>query len=180
MNRPPLLAPFSDSVRRASALIHGVDGAVLRLKDGHGREVSIGRHPSADVDPCRWRRFVAADHHHPPAVAETVVSQINGRLEDRGAVFADRRDVRARWFVSSLCPGSVAWALRGVDLEGKFDEDNITATLRPDLELGLTIVGIKIDGPFSPGCIDHFGQGALAACLVGELKASLMTAESQS
>ncbi|MEM7141202.1 MAG: hypothetical protein AAF548_09235 [Actinomycetota bacterium] len=171
---------FSDAVRHAAALVHSVDGAEMRLRDGHGRQLSVGRHPSADVDPCRWHRFVSADHPHPRTIAATVVEGIAGRLEDHGGgIFADRHDPSMRWFVSALCPGSTVAALREVDL-GEIPDDAVTASVRPDPALGVTVVGVRVDAPCFQDRLGDLALAAMSECLVAELVAALPARDRQS
>lgn len=171
---------LSEAVVHATALVHAVDGAEMLLRDGQGRMLSVGRHPSADVDACRWHRFVAAGRTLPPDVGATTVESVSGRLRARGGgVFADRTDASQRWFVAALCPGATVAALRGLDL-GPVPDDAVTATVRPDPALGVTVVGLRVLAPCFHDGLDRLGLAAVAACLTAELVASVLADERQS
>ena len=171
---------LSEAVRHATALVHALDGAEMKLRDGHGRSLTVGRHPSADVDPCRWHRFVRAGRHHPRSVASTLVEGVGGRLVDRGGgIYGDRHHDGLRWFVTTLCPGLAVAALRNAEL-GPVPEEVVTATVRRDDALEVTMVGVHVDAPCLDRSLDDLALRIHAACLVAELGADLLAESPQS
>jgi hypothetical protein len=170
---------LSEAVVHATALAHAVDGAELSLADGQGRRVWVARHPSADVDPCRWRSFVCSRIASEPGIATEVVA-LSGRLRamDSGG-FADQQDPSLRWFATRLCPNGVAVALQRLWLD-EIPEDAVTATIRPDPALGVTVIGLRIDAPCLYARLGDLVAAAIGACLVAELEMMLARTWSQS
>jgi hypothetical protein len=160
-----------DVVVHATAIVHAAGGAELHLQDRRFRKVWVAGHPSADIDPCRWRRFVCDRLDRLPGV-ETKVVAVGGRLTaTTSGAFSDRMDPRLHWFVTNLCPHRAANVLREADLGGVL-QDKVTATIRPDSQLGVTVVGLRLDAPDFEERLSELAITAIAACLVAELESA--------
>ncbi len=166
-----------EHIRLAAALTHSVPGAHLRLGTGTGESVVVGRNHGADMDPCAFRRLIAAgsgrrlrsdaDAHF--RMVDSVV--VGGTLLDiGGGVYASRvGEQDQRWIASRLAHRRVADLL--ADVEGC--DDSIHACLRPDDDLGVTVLEITDRGsdarPACGGRLDAVAARAAAACFVAEL-----------
>ncbi|MEM8709129.1 MAG: hypothetical protein AAGE98_21895 [Actinomycetota bacterium] len=164
-----------DRLRLATALVHTLPGAALVAVGRDGRTLTVGRHPSADVDPCRWRSVVVGDAGGRVSglLDGLELSELGGSLEtSAGGAVVDRTAPERRWFAVALPPCIVVDVLRGVDLRG-LPEEAVTATLRPDPELGVTVVGVGIDAPYPDAALDELATDVAAALAVAELCAAL-------
>ncbi|MEM9465450.1 MAG: hypothetical protein AAGA90_08740 [Actinomycetota bacterium] len=159
----------------ASALVHARPGGHLTAIDGHGRTAMIGRHPSADVDPCRWRATLidVIEGRISHLLDGLELESIGGSLEssDSGG-FVDRMEPGRRWFAVHLPPCLVVDTLRAVEL-GELPDDAVTATVRPDPELGVTVVGIGVDAPCMADGLERLALDVASALAVAELCATL-------
>lgn len=165
---------IDERVVLATALVHSIPGGLLVVADEEHRQLTIGRHPSAEIDPCRWRAAVVrVVRRDDPGLGSISLVDVAGSLArlDNGS-FADRNDPLRRWLVVPLAPCAVADALRRVDLGG-LPEDDVTATVRPDLELGLTLVGVAVEREEQVEELDELIGDVAGALLVAELEASL-------
>ena len=159
----------------ASALVHARPGGQLSAVDATGREVVVGRHPSADVDPCRWRTKLVDSLRGrcAPVFDGLTLAGLGGSLEptDVGA-FIDRNDLAQRWFAVRLSPCAVVDTLRSVVLEG-LPQEAVMATVRPDPELGVTVVGTGVDSLHLLAELDRLAVDVAGALVVAELCATL-------
>ena len=64
---------------------------------------------------------------------------------------------------------------RSAELDG-IDEDGVTATLRPDGDLGIVVVGIGVDDEGLQPRLNDLASSVAAALLVGELERGLPVA----
>lgn len=136
-------------LRSAAALAHLVPGARLRLRGGEGAEIVVDRTPDADLDPCAFRQVVlhtcraGSDRAHP--VVDDVV--VGGTLADVGGGLVVSR-VRGEGSLHWLAVTAPAAALRAGLADCPFDgpDVEIEAVLRPDPELGVTVVRLTTSG----------------------------------
>lgn len=165
-------------IRGASALVHAVPGAAMEVALPCGATMVVGHHPAADVSPCEWRRFLleARDPGLSSVRTHFRVRTIGGALVPiSGGVFADRGDPAVRWLCTELDARSSATALRHASGDG-FDvvSDAVSATVRPDPHLGVTVVGVRIDAPCRRDRLDDVAIAVLAELMVTELAAELL------
>ncbi|MEM9200680.1 MAG: hypothetical protein AAGC53_03430 [Actinomycetota bacterium] len=155
----------------ATALVHALPGAQLTAVDNLGRRIVVGEHPSCDVDSCRWRStLVASLEGRVRHVADGMqFDTVGGSLEPAATGgFIDRNTPEKRWFAALLPPCVAVDTLRNVEL-GMLPEEAVSATVRPDPELGVTIVGVSIDAPCMIEQLDQLGGDVAAALAVAEL-----------
>jgi hypothetical protein len=166
---------IDERLELATALVHTLPGGALVAVDGTGRTITVGRHPSADFNPCRWRSVVI-DHIEGRVqrpLGDLSLCEIGGSLEraDSGG-FIDRAEPDLHWFAAKLPPCVAVQVLREVDLKG-LPEEVVSASVRPDLELGVTVVGVGIDAPCMANALDTLAADIGGALAVAELCASI-------
>ncbi|MEM8708310.1 MAG: hypothetical protein AAGE98_17735 [Actinomycetota bacterium] len=170
---------MDERLQLATALVHTLPNAALVAADADGRSVTVGRHPSADVDPCRWRSVVAdsVTGRVASGLDHLTLAEVGGSLErsPSGAII-DRTDPSRQWFAVKLPPCVAVDVLRSIDLKG-LPEEAVTASVRPDPELGVTVIGVGIDAPCMIDALDELAADVGAALAVAELCASLPVAE---
>jgi hypothetical protein len=165
-----------EQLRLAVSLAHTVPGTELRLHCRGGQVVTVGSHPSADLDACAMRQVVLAgsapDQRGPLDLVHVV--EVRGALEPYGgAIF--RRRVGAseeRWFATLLRPDHTADLLRACHLSDVPD-DAVHATVKPDGCLGVSVVQLVTPHRLWAHRLDAAAAAAHAACLVEELLASV-------
>lgn len=160
-------------LRLAVALGHAVPRAELRLTCRDGGRVVVGRHPSAHLSPCDLRRtFVAGELPGRPDVARWIESiEVGGALVDAGGglhLLADD-DGRSAWFATTAPPYRVVDALEGAPTHDLPGSPDARVTLRPDPELGVSVVQVVQDDG-GDDQLRELAVRALGACLVAELE----------
>ena len=164
----------------ASALVHARPGAELAAVDRAGRRLVVSTHPSGDVDPCRWRAMVAAavDGADPFLLEGMRLSDVGGCLVPAaGAGVRDRRDPGRRWFALRLPACLAVDVLRAVDL-GRVPAESVSAVVRPDPVLGVTVVGLGVEDDDSDETqLSHLASAVTAAWTVAELIHGLSAVE---
>ncbi|MEO0493544.1 MAG: hypothetical protein AAF081_09025 [Actinomycetota bacterium] len=170
---------IDERLELATALVHAVPGGALVAHDDAGRTLTVGRHPSADVDPCRWRAVVA-DHvsgRVQSVFGSLALAELGGSLmRAPSGGFIDRSAPERHWFAVKLPPCLVVQTLRDVDLNG-LPEEAVSASVRPDPELGVTVVGVGIDAPCMVDALDSLAADVGSALAVAELCASIPIVE---
>ncbi len=158
----------------ATALVHSTPGAAMEVIVEGDRRLAIGRHPSAGVDPCNWRRSVIAARSSAGRVMRGPV-----RLVGFGGSL--RRSAAGGWF-GAVTPNrrllattlvdehQLSTLLSGADL-GSVKAEHVAATLRPDTELGVTTIEVSVEGSWE--LIDDVATRLQASLLVAELADSL-------
>jgi hypothetical protein len=139
---------IDDRLLLASALVHARPGARLSAVDAEGRRLVVGGHPSADIDPCRWRAMlIAAIDGGGSSLPDGLrLDGLDGSLMPAaGAGVDDRNDPGRRWFAVGLPACLVIDVLRTADL-GAVPNQAVHATVRPDPALGVTVVGVTVVG----------------------------------
>ena len=98
---------IDERLELATALIHTLPGGALVAVNDTGQTITVGRHPSADVNPCRWRSVVV-DHIEgrvQPPFADLSLREIGGSLERaESGGFIDRAELDRHWFAAKLPP----------------------------------------------------------------------------
>ncbi len=172
-----------ERLRLATALVHAIPDAEMRLRTDQNECVVVSRAPGADIDPCKMRRVVAAMAcPHRPELADRVTEvTFGGSVSDLGGgVFASRSsDGEHRWVASLLGFPTVSELLSGVGPDGLPDEA-MRACLKPDPELGVTVVGITANDARFDDVLDEVAGQAAAACFVAELWGAASTVAHES
>ena len=162
-----------ERLRLAAALGHTVPGAEFRLHTDRGESIVVGRHPTADIDPCAMRRVVAASAcpGHRDHSQRVVDVSVGGALTDiGGGVYASRfAGCEQRWVASLLEPQCLADLLDDVGLDAVPDEA-MHACIKPDSGLGVTILTIAANDARYHHALDEIAAQAAAACFVEELR----------
>lgn len=168
----PHVTPL-ERLRLAAALGHAVPASELRLHTPAGETIFVSAHPSADIEPCAMRRVVQAfacpnntDHSGRVAAVE-----FGGSLTDLGGgVFrVGRNGMEQRWVASLLTPDRIAELLDDVGLD-ELPDDAMHACLKPDLELGVTLLVITANDERYRHLLDDIATQAAAAIFVEELR----------
>lgn len=168
-----------ETLRRASALAHVVDGAVLRLLAPDGAELVVGRHPAADVGPCEWRRLMALPCAGPMAAYRDGMELIDvaGTVSDLGGGLFRSGEAagETHWFATGVCGAMAGQALRDTPLD-EISSEHVTATIRSDAELAVSIVGMRFDPEVRADRQEELVRSAYAGCLIAELDVDLRLA----
>lgn len=161
-----------ENLRLATALVHAAPRAELRLTCDGPRQVIVSSHPAADIDICAFRRVVMAsacparpdcsDWIHEVTIAGTLTA-IGG-----GAYVSTAGTDEHHWFATLLRPENVCALLEDLDVAGMPD-GAMTATLKPDPGLGVTVVATALDESWPHRLRAEVATAALQACLVEEL-----------
>lgn len=169
---------IDERLELATALVHALPGGALVAVNDTGQKITVGRHPSADVNPCRWRSVVV-DHIQGrvrPPFGYLSLCEIGGSLERaESGGFIDNSEPDRHWFAAKLPPCVAVQVLRELNLKG-LPEEVVSATVRPDLELGITVVGVGIDAPCMATALDTLAADIGGALAVAELCASISIA----
>lgn len=161
-----------ENLRLATALAHAAPRAALRLTCDSHRQLVVSSHPAADIDICAFRRVVMAsacparpdcsDWIDDVAIAGSLTAVGGGAY-----VTTDDTDER-HWFATLLGPERVCALLEDLDVAGVPD-GAVTAALKPDPGLGVTVVATHLDGPWPRHVGTEVVTAALQVCLVEEL-----------
>lgn len=159
----------------AAALVHSVPGAMAVVVDERGCRVSVGSHPSADIGPCEWRRTVV-EGLHSPASSSAVganVQEITGSIEPSSiGGFSERLDPTRRWFAALVPPCVAVGVLRAIEV-CNLPEQALSVVLRPDLDLGVSVVGLSIQAPCTLDALEELSTDIAASLAVAELSVAL-------
>ncbi len=160
-----------ERLRLAVAVGHAVHGAELRFHTDEGGVVIVSSHPAAQFDHCTMRRLVAASTWPAqPDVSEHIVAiEFGGSLRDSaGGVFqVEGGGHEQRWIPSLLDANRLAKLLGPLRLEGVSD-DRLHATLKPDAQLGVTLVVLTTTDRYV-GRLDEAAEYVAASIAVDEL-----------
>jgi hypothetical protein len=161
-----------ENLRLATALVHAAPQAELRLTCDGGRQVIVASHPAADIDICAFRRVVMASACPArPDCSEWIHGvAIGGSLTTvgGGAYVSNDGTHERHWFATLLRPEHVCTLLENLDV-AELPDGAMTATLKPDPGLGVTVVSTTIDELGSQQFGTEVAVAALQACLVEEL-----------
>lgn len=157
-------------LRLAAAMAHAVPEAGLRIQCRDGRVVEIGDHPAADITTCAFRRAViAASVAGGPRLDAWIagVDPAGSLLAVGGGLhLVDTSSGPSVWFATPIDPWTVAEVIgAATTADGSSDA---TVTIRPDLELSATVVGVSVP-PGAEDLVDLAVQ-AHAICLVAEVE----------
>lgn len=157
-----------ERLRLATALGHAVDGAELTLTTDCEERIIVSHHPAADIDPCKMRSVVAASvcPQHPDLSHRITDILIGGALVDLGGGVYSRvlHGAEQRWVASLLHVDRVAEVLHKIVPDNALD-----ASLKPDGELGVTLLAITATDERSQRVLDAVAAHAAAMCFVEEL-----------
>ncbi len=161
-----------ERLRLATALVHTIPGAVLRLRTDGDERVVVGHGADADIDPCKMRRIVAAMAcpNRPDLANRITEVTFGGELVDLGGgVFATSAGgVEQRWLASLLGFPTLTELLDDVGPEA-LPSDAMQACLKPDPELGVTVVRMAANDDRFTHQLDEVAAQVAAACFVAEL-----------
>jgi hypothetical protein len=161
-----------ERLRLAVAVGHAVHGAELRVHTDAGDTVIVSTHPAASLDHCAMRGLVAASAcPAKPDVSEHIVSfELTGAVVDAGGgVYrVVRHGHEQRWIPSLLHPSRLAELLDPLRLDGVTDDD-LHATLKPDGQLGVTLVVLTTAERYVDR-LDEAAERSAAAIAVEELR----------
>ena len=161
-----------DRLRLATALGHAVPGAQLTLHTDRSEHIVVASHPAADVNPCALRRVVIAFGYErcPDHSGKVDDVTIGGALDDLGGgVFrVVRRGIEQRWIATLLAPDVVAELLDVVGLDD-VPADAMHGCLKPDSELGVTMLVVTSNDPRYDDVLDEIAQQAAASIFAEEL-----------
>lgn len=169
---------IDERLRLATAMVHSIPGATLRVGNGV-QSVVIGAHPAADLSPCRWRGMLTSADLSGGigAWADCRLLAVGGVLErTRSGMFVDRSDPGCRWAAFRLPPCVAFDVLKQTPLD-PLPDDAVTATVRPDPELGVTIIGIGVDAPGMADVLEDLAASVYASLSVAELTMSIPVVE---
>ncbi|MFN3219682.1 MAG: hypothetical protein ACE367_24620 [Acidimicrobiales bacterium] len=161
-----------ENLRLAAALVHAAPQAELQLTCDGDRHVIVSSHPAADIDICAFRRVVMASacpaRPNPSEWIHDVV--IGGSLTavGGGAYVSNDGSHERHWFATLLRPERVCALLENLDV-AEMPDGAMTATLKPDPGLGVTVISTTIDEFGSQQFGTEVATAALQACLVEEL-----------
>lgn len=161
-----------EQLRIAVALAHTLPGAELRLHTGVSGDLVVSPHPAADIDPCTMRRVVIASRcpDVPDHAARVESMSLGGALDDLGGgVFRTVSDgLEQRWIATTLGPGVVADLLDLVGLD-TVPEEAMQGRLKPDGDLGVTLLVITANDARFDHDLDEFAAQAAASMFTAEL-----------
>ncbi len=167
---------IDERVVLAAALVHATHGSSMVVAGEDGRRLTIGRHPSADLDPCRWRAQVASAQRHPARCGLGAVRLVGvgGSLRRSGAgVWFAAGDPLARLIAAvDVDDRRLVEVLQATDL-GSVPDESVTAVLRPDAQLGVSIIEVSIDAHGPRDAVDDVALRIHGALLVDRLSADL-------
>ncbi|MEP1124481.1 MAG: hypothetical protein ABJH68_11385 [Ilumatobacter sp.] len=168
-----------ERLRLATALVHTIPDADLRLRTDDGELIVVTHEAGADIDPCKMRRLVAAMAcpDRPDLANHITEVSLGGGLTDLGGgVFGSSSpDGVHRWLASLLGFATLSELLDGVDLDALPDHA-MHACLKPDPALGVTVVGITSNDARFDHALDETAAQVAAACFVAELCGSATSA----
>jgi len=164
-----------ERLRLAAALAHSVPAAALHLRTTGGDTVVVSAHPAADIDPCAMRRVVRAfaGADQPDHSARIVDVEFAGSLRaGEGGVFrVAHNGIEQRWVASLLAPQRLTELLDDVGLD-RIPEHAMRGCLKPDGDLGVTLVVITASDLRYVDDLDEIAAQAAAAIFVEELRVS--------
>ncbi len=168
----PMPVPL-ETLRLAAALAHTVPDVDLSIATEAGPTITIGRHPSADLDPCRFRQAVAAGTFPGATDCSQWISdlEIGGSLTPIGGVtYRFRGDGAVRVFATLLSHDATAdlVAERATELDLP---DDAEARVLADTMLGLSVVRLRVPG-VPPWTLDRVAGSVAGTCLVAEVIAA--------
>jgi hypothetical protein len=165
-----------EQVRLAAALVHVIPGAHLSVETCWRDRVTVGRHASCDLDPCRFRSLVAASRcpGRPDLARHVDRVELAGSVQHLGGGVmrtCTDRGVEQRWVATLVQPAVVVdW------LTDQVVSDAIEASVKPDACLGVTMVVASTADPLATGMLEELGLSLAARVAVDELVGGLASA----
>lgn len=162
-----------EQVRIAAALVHVIPGALLSVETCWRDRVTVGRHVSCDVDPCRFRSLVAASRcpGRPDLARHVDRVELAGSVQHLGGGImrtCTDRGVEQRWVATLVQPDVVVdW------LTDQAWTDAVEAVVKPDGSLGVTTVVASTADPLATGMLEELGLSLAARVAVDELMEGL-------
>lgn len=174
-----------DRLREATSLAHTVPGVSLRLTTSSGHQLLVSHDClGADLTPCQLRGASIASAVDPAMerfIASVVavdfatgITHVGGGLHERCHPGA----ANERWFVTTLDDRAIADVLSGCPFEDA-DSDSLGVLIKPDLEMGVSVVRATGDVSDNALMLDDFAAWLMGAVAVEELLA-VTAAESTS
>jgi hypothetical protein len=174
---PPAPPARLDAVREAACLAHTVPGVTLRLQCPAGDDVLVSYAClGADLDPCQLRAALMAidsGRSEPELLwGFQVTVEVVAGLRPLGGGLYQRTQfgLTERWFVTTLEPDAVVAAVGECPLAAA---DQVHVVVKPDLDLGVHAVCVRIDDSAEAGHLDELATWVLGRVLVAELLAGL-------
>lgn len=161
-----------ERLRLATALVHAVPGAELRIRTTNSEQICVSHAPAGDIDPCKLRQIVAASAcpNRPDLSQRIAEMTVGGSLIDvGGGIAATRCGGREQRWITSLLPYQKLTELLDDVGHGDVPANAIQASLKPDPELGVTVVGITANDARFDHALDNVAAQVAAACFVAEL-----------
>jgi hypothetical protein len=155
-----------NQLRLATALAHTIRGVTLELNGTHGDTMTVAYDRlDAALNPCQLRSAVVAEGRSRLRLLEVVSSvRIEHGLEHLGGGLYGRGD--ERWFATFLDHEDCLAIFDRCEID--IAPESMDVSLRPDTELGVTVVRVGTDDPALGFRLDEVGFWALAACMVEE------------
>jgi len=159
-------------LRMVTALGHGVPGVTLRLRFVNDEELVVAAHRlDAHLDPCQLRAAVLV----PPRpgagrlVDDISAVEVHLGLQDLGGGLYRRGgpDGEERWFATLLGPAALGELLDRCPVD--VPDESMAAAVKPDEELGATLVCVTANHPSVSAHLDAVASWALGVCMVEEL-----------
>jgi hypothetical protein len=162
----------------ATGLVHSIPGVAIELRRERGDRLVVAHHRlDADMTPCELRAALIAEQQRgAPRVTETVTSvEVVAGLCDIGVGVYQRTGDHGeeRWFATLLPFEHAASLVEHCDIDQA--EVAVRVVLRPDPELGVTVVGLTCSHPAHGWLLDEVTFWVCAACTIHELVHELET-----
>jgi hypothetical protein len=157
-----------EQLRLATALVHRVPGAELRLRQSSGTVISVSHHPSADLDPCQFRRVLVASSFNGGTdlcTFVTVESLAGSLLVRAGAAHTTEPD---GWWLATLLPPEQTIAVLE-QVGGEVGDEGLDARLCVDRQLAVTGAHLTTAEPAGHSSLEQFAATAASRCVVEEL-----------
>ena len=161
-----------EMLRLIPALGHGVPGVTVRLTCEQGAELVVAANRlDAHLDPCQLRAAVLV----PPRAGATrlvdtiAAAEVHLGLQDLGGGLYRRGgpEGEERWFATLLGSAALGDLLDRCPVD--VPDESMTASVKPDEELGATVVCITANHPSASAHLDAVASWAIGVCMVEEL-----------
>jgi hypothetical protein len=160
-----------EELRLATALVHGIPGVTLALHCVDGGEVVVAaQRLDAQLDPCGLRAGVVAARRCGARELTGTLAAVEVRLGLRdlgGGLYGRGASGGERWFATLLDGATVGDLLGGCPVDAPAEA--LVATVKPDDELGATVVRLAAHHPAAARHLDATASWAVAVCMVEEL-----------
>jgi hypothetical protein len=164
-----------DQLRLATALAHCVPGVTLGLRCMDGTELVVAsRRLDAHLGPCQLRAAVLVPARPGTArLAEKIAAvEVRLGLQDLGGGLYRRHGANGeeRWFATSVAHERLSSMLDRCPVD--LPDESMTGAVKPDEELGVTVVCVTANHPSVGSHLDAVASWALGVCMVEELLAA--------